>query len=67
MRSTLDPGRARRLHIASDRVAAAGRDEDAAGALAEALDRYERKQNIPLACQVRERLAELKTGAGRVS
>jgi len=32
-------------------------------ALAEALERYERKQNIPLARQVRERLAELKAGA----
>ena len=37
-------------------LAAAGRDEEAAAALAEALDRYERKQNIPLARQVRERL-----------
>jgi hypothetical protein len=44
-------------------LAAAGREEEAAAALAEALDRYERKQNIPLARQVRERLAELKTSA----
>jgi tetratricopeptide (TPR) repeat protein len=41
-------------------LAAAGREEDAAAALAEALDRYERKQNIPLARQVRERLAALQ-------
>ena len=44
-------------------LAAAGRDEEASVALAEALERYERKQNIPLARQVRERLAELKAGA----
>ena len=40
-------------------LAAAGRKEDAAAALAEALDRYERKQNLPLARQVRERFAAL--------
>jgi tetratricopeptide (TPR) repeat protein len=44
-------------------LAAAGREEEAAAALAEALDRYERKQNIPLARRVRERLAKLKTDA----
>ena len=42
-------------------LASAGREEDAAAALAEALDRYERKQNIPLARQVRERLATLQS------
>ena len=42
-------------------LAAAGREEDAAAALREALDRYERKQNIPMARQVRERLAALPT------
>jgi tetratricopeptide (TPR) repeat protein len=41
-------------------LAAPGRGEDAAAALAEALDRYERKQNLPLARQVRERLAALE-------
>jgi tetratricopeptide (TPR) repeat protein len=46
-------------------MAAAGRKEDATAALAEALDRYERKQNIPLARQVRERLAKLKTSTGQ--
>jgi tetratricopeptide (TPR) repeat protein len=40
-------------------LAAAGREEEAAAALAEALDRYERKQNIPLARQVRMRLDAL--------
>ncbi len=38
-------------------LVAAGRDEEAAGALAGALDRYERKGNIPMARQVRARLA----------
>ena len=41
-------------------LAAAGRDDEAAAALAEAVDRYERKQNIPLARQVRERLREVQ-------
>ena len=41
-------------------LAAAGREEEAAAALAEALDRYERKQNLPLARQVRERLRDLQ-------
>lgn len=36
---------------------AAGRDEEAAAALAGALDRYERKGNIPMARNVRARLA----------
>ena len=39
---------------------AAGRGEDAAAALREALDRYERKQIIPLARRVRERIAALQ-------
>jgi len=46
-------------------LAAAGREEDAAAALAEALDRYERKQNIPLARQTRERLAKTKKSTGQ--
>jgi class 3 adenylate cyclase len=44
-------------------LAAAGRKEEAAAALGEALERYERKQDIPLARRVRERLAKLKTDA----
>ena len=39
---------------------AAGRRDDAIEAWREALDRYERKGNIPLARQVRERLAALE-------
>ncbi len=39
---------------------AAGRGQDAAAALREALDRYERKQIIPLARRVRERIAALQ-------
>jgi tetratricopeptide (TPR) repeat protein len=42
-------------------LAAAGRDEEAATALAEALERYERKGNIPLARQVRKRLSALRS------
>jgi class 3 adenylate cyclase/tetratricopeptide (TPR) repeat protein len=39
---------------------AAGRTEEAAAAFAQALDRYERKQVLPLARRVRERLATLE-------
>jgi tetratricopeptide (TPR) repeat protein len=46
---------------------AAGREDEAAAALAEALDRYERKQNVPLARQVRERLADLQVAHGDAS
>jgi class 3 adenylate cyclase/tetratricopeptide (TPR) repeat protein len=42
-------------------LAAAGRDEEAAAAFAEALERYERKGNIPLARQVRTRLSALRS------
>jgi uncharacterized protein HemY len=38
----------------------AGRTDEAAAALREALDRYERKQMIPLARRVHERLAGLQ-------
>ena len=48
-------------------LTAAGREEEAAAALAEALDRYERKQNIPLARQVRKRLADLQVAHEDVS
>ena len=44
-------------------LAAVGRQKEAAVAFRDALDRYERKGNIPLARQVRERLAELKASA----
>jgi tetratricopeptide (TPR) repeat protein len=42
-------------------LAAAGRDEEAAAAFAEALERYERKENIPLAREVRTRLSTLRS------
>ena len=42
---------------------AAGRREDAAAAWQDALDRYERKQIIPLGARVRERLASLQAAA----
>ena len=47
-------------------LAAAGRREESVEALSEALDRYERKQLIPLARRVRERLASVQqTQRGR--
>jgi hypothetical protein len=49
----------------ADVLEAAGRGEEAAGVLAEALDRYERKKNIPMARRVRDRLASLRAGAIR--
>jgi class 3 adenylate cyclase len=39
---------------------AAGRDEEAAAALADALERYERKGNIPMARQARVRLRDIQ-------
>jgi class 3 adenylate cyclase/tetratricopeptide (TPR) repeat protein len=44
----------------ADVLLAAGRRDEAAAALAEALDRYERKQIIPLALRIRERLDALQ-------
>ena len=41
----------------ADVLNAAGRDEEGTAALTEALDRYERKRNVPMARQVRERIA----------
>ncbi|TML75242.1 MAG: tetratricopeptide repeat protein [Actinobacteria bacterium] len=41
-------------------LAAAGQTDKASDALAQALERYERKKNIPLAAHVRERLAALQ-------
>lgn len=40
-------------------LAAAGRADQAAGAFAQALDRFERKRNLVMAARVRERLAAL--------
>ncbi|HJQ73713.1 MAG TPA: adenylate/guanylate cyclase domain-containing protein [Gaiellaceae bacterium] len=48
------------LRALAEALEAAGRPEEAVGALREALDRYERKENLPLARRVRERLAELQ-------
>ncbi len=39
---------------------AAGRGEEAGATLTEALERYERKRNLAMAAQVRERLALLE-------
>jgi class 3 adenylate cyclase len=47
----------------ADVLAAAGRVDEAAVALEQALDRCSRKKNLALARQVRERLAELQTQA----
>ena len=44
---------------------AAGRSDEAAAALAQALERYERKKNLAMAAQVRDRLAELQDAASR--
>jgi tetratricopeptide (TPR) repeat protein len=41
-------------------LAAAGREDEAAAALTEALDRYDRKRNIAMSRWVRGRLAELQ-------
>ncbi len=48
------------LSTLADVLLAADRTEEAIGALTQALERYERKRNIPLARRVRERLATLK-------
>jgi class 3 adenylate cyclase len=44
---------------------AAGRSEEAAAALAQALERYQQKNNLAMSAQVRERLAELQDAAPR--
>ena len=44
----------------ADVLHAAGRVEEAVATLVDALDRYERKRNLPMARQVRERLSEVK-------
>jgi len=45
----------------SEVLHAAGRVEEAATTLTQALERYERKKNLAMAAQVRDRLAELAT------
>ena len=44
---------------------AAGRSDEAAAALAQALERYEQKKNLAMSAQVRDRLAELQDAAPR--
>jgi tetratricopeptide (TPR) repeat protein len=44
-------------------LAAAGRTEDAAEALEQALERYERKKNLAMVAQVKPRLEALRAGA----
>ena len=43
-------------------LAAAGRTDEAAAALEQALERYERKKNLAMVAQVRPRLEELRAG-----
>jgi tetratricopeptide (TPR) repeat protein len=42
---------------------AAGRSDEAAAAFAQALERYQQRNNLAMAAQVRERLAELRGAA----
>jgi class 3 adenylate cyclase len=44
---------------------AAGRSDEAAAALEQALERYERKENLAMAAQVRDRVAKLRDAAPR--
>jgi tetratricopeptide (TPR) repeat protein len=44
---------------------AAGRSDEAAAALAQALERYEHKKNLAMSAQVRDRLVELRDPATR--
>ena len=44
---------------------AAGRSDQAPAALAQALERYERKKNLAMPAQARDRLAELQDAAPR--
>jgi hypothetical protein len=44
-------------------LAATGRTEEAAEALVQALDRYERKKNLAMVAQARPRLEALRAGA----
>jgi class 3 adenylate cyclase/tetratricopeptide (TPR) repeat protein len=52
----------RALCVLAEVLLAAGRDEEAVVALTDALERYERKRNLPMARQVREELAGLQAG-----
>jgi hypothetical protein len=45
----------------ADVLAAAGCGDEAAAALAQAFERYERKHNLAMTRQVRERLSELQS------
>ncbi len=42
---------------------AGGRTDEAAGALGQALERYERKKNLAMVAQVRPKLEKLRQGA----
>jgi hypothetical protein len=44
-------------------LAAAGRADEAAEALEQALDRYERKKNLAMVAEVRPRLEALRAGS----
>ena len=44
---------------------AAGRSDEAAATLAQALERYEHKKNLAMSAQVRDRLAELRDAGPR--
>ena len=44
---------------------AAGRSDEAAATLAQALERYQQKNNLAMSAQVRDRLAELQHAAPR--
>jgi tetratricopeptide (TPR) repeat protein len=48
------------LRDLAEALLAAGREEEAVAAFAQALDRYERKRNLPLARRVRQRLMTLE-------
>jgi Tetratricopeptide repeat len=46
----------------ADVLTAAGRTDEAAEALEQALDRYERKKNLAMVAQVKPKLEALRTG-----
>ena len=54
------------LCVLADVLEATGRDGEAADALAIALERYERKENIPMARRTRTRLMALRVGTSSV-
>ena len=53
-------GKAHALSDLAEVLAAAGRTEEAAAALEQALERYERKRNLAMVAQVRPKLADLR-------